>query len=103
MYSSTVENECLIVKLTEQLEDISFITSLYNNKCPHLILDLLEFDHANIDLFAKFANFGKKLVGNNSFVMVSEQHLNSEWMIVPTLQEAFDLVELENIERQLNQ
>ena len=103
MYTSTIKNDCLVVKLTEYTEDISFIATLYSEKCPHFILNLLEFDCSNTDLFTKFAKFGKKLVGNNSFVIVSKEHTNSEWMPVPTLEEAFDMVELENIERQLNQ
>lgn len=103
MYSSTIENECLVVKLSGQIDDLSFISALYNEKASHLILNLLEFDCSDVHLFTKFAKFGKKLVGDNSFVMVSTEHTNSDWMPVPTLQEAFDIVELENIERQLNQ
>lgn len=102
MYSSTIEKECLVVKLSEQLDDISFVTSLFNQNCRHFILNLLEIECSDIAILSKFANFGKKLVGDNSFVIVADDNMNSEWLIVPTLQEAFDIIELEDIERQLN-
>ena len=102
MYVSTVEKKCLIVKLTEKVEDLSFINTLFSENCHHLILNLQEIELTNATLLSKFATFGKKLVGTNSFVMVSTQFLNSEWNIVPTLKEAFDIIELEDIERQLN-
>ena len=34
--------------------------------------------------------------------MISNQLLNDEFLVVPTLQEAFDLIEIEDIERSLN-
>ena len=34
--------------------------------------------------------------------MISQQFFNDEFSIVPTLQEAFDIIELEDIERLLN-
>jgi hypothetical protein len=50
----------------------------------------------------KFTTFGKNIVKNNSFVMVSNLPPQEEYMVVPSIQEAFDIIEMEDIVRQLN-
>ena len=50
----------------------------------------------------KFTTFGKNIVKNNSFVMISNLPPQEEYMVVPSIQEAFDIIEMEEIERQLN-
>jgi hypothetical protein len=68
----------------------------------HLILDLHDImEHNSTDLL-KFTTFGKNIVKNNSFVMVSNLPPQEEYMVVPSIQEAFDIIEMEDIERQLN-
>ena len=34
--------------------------------------------------------------------MISNQHLQKNFLVVPTLKEAFDFIEMEDIERSLN-
>ena len=102
MHSHRIERDCLIVKLSENTDDLSFIETLYNGNTKHLILDL----HDNIGLnstdLLKFTTFGKNIVKNNSFVMVSNLPPQEEYLVVPSIQEAFDIIEMEDIERQLN-
>ena len=50
----------------------------------------------------KFITFGKSISGiNGSFVVVCEFSFDETLTIVPTLQEAYDYIEMEEIERQL--
>ena len=50
----------------------------------------------------KFITFGKSISTiNGSFVVVCEFSFNETLTIVPTLQEAYDYIEMEEIERQL--
>ena len=72
-----------------------------NDECRHLILDLLEFSAISEEKLKNFTNFGKTVVQNNSFVIVCQTEFTEDVPIVPTLQEAFDVIELEEIERQL--
>jgi len=98
----TIQNSCLIVKLSKPSEDLSFIERLYNQDCKHIILDLSGVLGVNESYLTKFAKFGKNLVNTNSFVMISNTCLHDDLLVVPTLQEAFDIIELEDIERSLN-
>ena len=67
-----------------------------------MILDLHEIIGLNPTDLLKFTTFGKNIVKNNSFVMVSNLPPQEEYMVVPSIQEAFDIIEMEDIERQLN-
>ena len=91
----------MIIQLLVIEDDISFINSLFSNDCKHLILNLTEVSNLNTEHLTKFTTFGKNLVQNNSFVMISNQFLHDEFLLVPTLQEAFDIIEMEDIERSL--
>ena len=97
-----IQKNCLIVKLITIEDDLSFVNSLFNQDCKHLILDLKEVLNINAKHLTKFTKFGKNLVQNNSFVMISNQSLHDKFLVVPTLQEAFDIIEMEDIERSLN-
>ena len=101
-YSYQIQKNCLIIQLSEIEDEMSFINSLFSEECKHLILDLTEVSNLNTEHLTKFTKFGKNLVQTNSFIMISNQLLNDEFLIVPTLQEAFDLIEIEDIERSLN-
>lgn len=101
-YSYTIDNHCLIVNLNELVEDLSFISLLFREDCKHLILNLSQLSEVHVNDIIKFSTFGKNLVGTNTFVMISKQLLNDDFSIAPTLQEAYDIIELEDIERLLN-
>ena len=101
-YSHQIQKNCLIVQLSTIEDDLSFVNSLFNQDCKHLILDLTEVLNINAEHLTKFTKFGKNLVQNNSFVMISNQFLHDKFLAVPTLQEAFDIIEMEDIERSLN-
>ena len=101
-YSYQIQKNCLIIQLLVIEDDMSFINSLFSNDCKHLILNLSEVSNLNTEHLTKFTTFGKNLVQTNSFVMISNQFLHDEFLVVPTLQEAFDIVEMEDIERSLN-
>ena len=103
------ENFVIVKKDTNQLEN--FITSLetkINNQLrdKNMIIDLLDFSELTSDLlklFLKLTVICQK--SNNSFVIVNN-HINlnevsGEIMVVPTIQEAKDIVEMEIIEREL--
>jgi hypothetical protein len=98
----TIERDCLIINFIEPIDDLSFIKDLYTSECKHLILDVLKLNDLNSNHYTKFFKFGKNLVGTQSFVVVSENSSLEENNIVPTLIEAFDIIEMEDIERQLN-
>ena len=100
-YSYQIQKNCLIIQLLVIEDDISFINSLFSNDCKHLILNLTEVSNLNTEHLTKFTTFGKNLVQNNSFVMISNQFLHDEFLLVPTLQEAFDIIEMEDIEPSL--
>jgi|AOAMet_48_BLW_10_2_1038533.scaffolds.fasta_scaffold45470_2 hypothetical protein len=102
MHSHRIERNCLIVKLSENTDDLSFVETLYNGNVKHLILDLHDIMELNSTDLLKFTTFGKNIVKNNSFVMISNLPPQEEYMVVPSIQEALDIIEMEDIERQLN-
>ena len=54
-------------------------------------------------LINNFTKFEKYVSANNgSFVIVSNVNFDDNLNIVPTLQEAYDFIDMEEIERQLN-
>ncbi len=77
-----------------------------NFKNSNLILDfsqVVNTDERKILLFSPMC--GRQKDQNNSFVIVSEginlDDIPEEMVVVPTLQEAQDIIEIENIERDL--
>lgn len=102
MHSHRIERNCLIVKLSDNTDDLSFVETLYNGNVKHLILDLHDIMELNSTDLLKFTTFGKNIVKNNSFVMISNLPPQEEFMVVPSIQEALDIIEMEDIERQLN-
>lgn len=84
------------------------VTEQHNSyKNTNLVLDISEKkDATNKDvlLFGKLSTLHKK--GKNSFVLVMNEDFDfnnatDKVMIVPTLQEAHDIIEMEEIERDL--
>ena len=109
MKIDTHENFIIVKENINNFED--FITSL-NLKSniqlsgKNIIIDLLEFDGfclEKLSLFSELATIFRKY--NNSFVIVNNQiNLNEipdDILVVPSLQEAEDIVEMETIEREL--
>ena len=103
------ENFVIVKKDNNQLENfiISLETKINNQlRDKNMIIDLLDFSELTSDLLKLFL----KLIvicqkSNNSFVIVNN-HINlnevsDEMMVVPTIQEAKDIVEMEIIEREL--
>ena len=70
----------------------------------NFIADLKDVDLATIDKIKhKFITFDRSVSNKKgSFVIVCQFSFNDELTIVPTLQEAYDYIEMEEIERQLN-
>ena len=101
-YQIERQKESLLVIIKDLTVDLSFISSEIDDKYRHLILDLSEFSEFSQEKLKNFTNFGKELVAKNSFVIICQMEFSEDFPIVPTLQEAFDLIELEEIERQLD-
>ena len=92
MHSHRIERNCLIVKLSDNTDDLSFVETLYNGNVKHLILDLHDIIELNSNDLLKFTTFGKNIVKNNSFVMISNLPPQEEYMVVPSIQEALDII-----------
>ncbi len=101
-YQIERQKDSLLVILKDLAVDLSFISSEIDDKYRHLILDLSEFSEFSQENLKNFTNFGKELVAKNSFVIICQMEFSEDFPIVPTLQEAFDMIELEEIERQLD-
>lgn len=101
-YQIEKQQESLVVILKDLAVDLSFISNELDNAHKHLILDLSAFTEVSEDKLKNFTNFGKNVVGKNSFVIICQMEFSEEYPIVPSLQEAFDVIELEEIERQLD-
>ena len=101
-YQIERQEESLLVIVKDLTVDLSFISSEIDDKYRHLILDLSEFSEVSQEKLKNFINFGKDVVEKNSFVIICQMEFSEDFPIVPTLQEAFDMIELEEIERQLD-
>ena len=95
------ENSLLVI-LKDLTVDFSFISSELDDEYRHLILDLSEFSEVSQEKLKNFVNFGKEVVVKNSFIIICQMNFSEDFPIVPTLQEAFDVIELDEIERQLD-
>jgi hypothetical protein len=82
------------------------VENLSNFKTYSLIVDLSNNINADLKEILLFSQIGKELKNNNqSFVIVYDNvdidHLPDDLVMVPTLKEAEDIIELENMERDL--
>ena len=95
-----LQETTLIFKLGE---DNNFSDLKIDSKIKHFIADLrgvsLEMAENVKDKFLMFANSISKM--NGSFVIVCEFSFEEELTIVPTFQEAYDYIEMEEMERHL--
>lgn len=76
------------------------------NEGQNVVVDLLKYDSLTLEQLLLFLNASKNHQSTNqSFVIVnnaiSPDDLPNELSIVPTLLEAEDMIEMENIEREL--
>ena len=82
------------------------VENLSNFKTYSLIIDLSNNIDVDLKEILLFSQIGKELKNNNkSFVIVCDNveidHLPDDLVLVPTLKEAEDIVDLENMERDL--
>ena len=99
-----IEENTLVFKLTEDstafdLEDLSNIDAgvkFFIADVRGVSVELLK------NIKNKFVTFDETISDiNGSFVIVSKFSFDDELKIVPTLQEAYDYIEMEEMERQL--
>lgn len=98
-----IEKDCLILKISSIDDFLSdnLKEEYFNSKVKHLIIDLCSAKNMTDKHIENFINFGKNIVCENSFVLISNLFFDENLPIVPTLQEAFDFIEMEDIERLL--
>lgn len=85
----------------------SAFTKEYENfKDQHIVLDLLKYNSASVEDLLGFLEISNHHIDSkHSFVIVNSSvsidDIPDELMVVPTLQEALDVIEMEAIERDL--
>ena len=94
-----LSSEILVFRFSDNVSDLQ-ITS----EVKHFIADLSDVSLEVLNkVKEKFINFDKSLSNkDSSFVVVSEFSFDDDLNIVPTLQEAYDFIEMEEMERELN-
>ena len=96
-----IQESTLVFKLGDTVD---FSNLDVKPELRHFIADLtgVSLDVAN-KVKNKFITFDNSISATNgSFVIVCEFSFDDNLTIVPTLQEAYDYIEMEEIERQLN-
>ena len=95
-----LQETTLVFKLGEDnnISDLKITSEI-----KHFIADLRSVEKGVAESAKeKFINFGESILKTNgSFVIVCEFSFDENLTIVPTLQEAYDFIEMEEIERQL--
>ena len=96
-----MNNNTLVFRLTEN-NDFSKLN--ISKEVRNFIADLTDVQSDVYEvLIDKFVKFGKITYANKgSFVIVSNFSFSDELNIVPTIQEAYDFIDMEEIERQLD-
>ncbi len=107
-----IENHSNFVVLKDEKDDISDFATFIESQVPlkykgqNVVLDLLKYDSLQLGdllLFLKTSNIHRKT--KHSFVIVNSafsiDDVPNEMIVVPTLQEAADIIEMEEIERDL--
>ena len=94
-----LSSEILVFRFSDNVSDLQ-ITS----EVKHFIADLSDVSLEVLNkVKEKFINFDKSLSNkDSSFVIVSQSSFDDDLNIVPTLQEAYDFIEMEEMERELN-
>ncbi|QAA81151.1 ribonuclease Z [Aequorivita sp. H23M31] len=107
-----IENQPNFVILTDEKDNISDFATFIESQVPskykgqNVILNLLQYDSLDLGellLFLKVSNLHRKT--KQSFVIVNDaisiDEIPYEMIVVPTLEEAGDIIEMEEIERDL--
>jgi hypothetical protein len=106
----TTKKENYLV-LEDEKDDVkSFASYLafkhHKLKCKNLVVNILKYKKLTLEellTFLKLSDQHRK--GKKSFVIVNDtvniEHVPNELMVVPTLQEAEDVIQMEEIERDL--
>ena len=96
-----MNNHTLVFKISDQ-NDFSKLNTCQN--ITNFIADLSTLKNGMHKLLTNnFTKFEKYVRANNgSFVIVSNVNFDDNLNIVPTLQEAYDFIDMEEMERQLN-
>jgi hypothetical protein len=107
-----INNHDNFVVLADEQDDIIDFASFLEYQIPNkfkgqnVIVDLLKYDNLQLQeilLFLKTSNLHRKT--KQSFVIVNDamnpDDIPMEMIVVPTLQEAEDIIEMEEIERDL--
>ena len=98
-----IQKHTLVFKLSENLNSIDFKDLNIDSDIKHFVADLTG---VSVDILRsiknKFITFEKTISDmKGSFIIVSKFSFDDTLKIVPTLQEAYDYIEMEEIERQL--
>lgn len=107
-----IENHANYVILEDEKDDISDFASFIETQIPskykgqNVVLNLLKYDSLELPqllLFLKVSNLHRKT--KQSFVIVNNSisidEIPFEMIVVPTLRESEDIVDMEEIERDL--
>jgi hypothetical protein len=99
------------VLITDEHDDIrgfaTFLSDIFEQfSSQNVIIDLLKYDGAELtDLLSYLELSNSHRASRHSFVIVnsalSSDQIPEELMVVPSLQEAIDVVQMEDIERDL--
>ena len=96
-----MNNNTLVFKISDE-NDFSKLN--YSQNIKNFIADLSTLKNGMhkllINNFTKFEKYVN--VNNGSFVIVSTVNFDDDLNIVPSLQEAYDFIDMEEMERQLN-
>jgi hypothetical protein len=100
MSSEIINGNILVFKISEkgEMSNINITDDVVN-----FIADMRDVNVEVIEVIKNnLLNFGQSIYDKKgSFVLVTTYNFNEELNIVPTIQEAFDFIEMEEIERQL--
>ena len=100
MSSQIINGNILVFKISEkgEMSDLNITDDVVN-----FIADMRDVNVEVIEVIKNnLLNFGQSIYSKKgSFVLVTSCNFNEELNIVPTIQEAFDFIEMEEIERQL--
>tara|TARA_B100001250_G_scaffold162262_1_gene139422 strand:- start:18545 stop:18844 length:300 start_codon:yes stop_codon:yes gene_type:complete len=95
-----IQESILVFKFSDEgnMSDLNVTSEI-----KHFIADLRGVSkEVSASVTNKFIKFGQSISAiNGSFVIVCEFSFDNSLTIVPTLQEAYDYIEMEEIERQL--
>ena len=100
MSSEIINGNILVFKISEkgEMSDLNITDDVVN-----FIADMRDVNVEVIEVIKNnLLTFGQSIYDKKgSFVLVTSCNFNEELNIVPTIQEAFDFIEMEEIERQL--